>query len=231
MTDIFAVKISGTMEAALCDKYLKLLTPEKQAKIRRFLKWEDMQRSLVAEILLKVVIIEKLKIDNKKIEITVDKYGKPFLKGNLSFSFNISHSGEWVVCATDEYDVGIDVEEVRLIQTEDIIQNYFSREECRYFQDKGDIEKLDLFYKLWTLKESYIKAIGTGFSTDFTAFTIVFGKPVRVRSDVLEPWFLKQYEFDVGYKLSLCTRYIDFPPEIIFISMEELRFKAEKYLL
>ena len=56
MADIVAVRILKTMKEARWDRYIELLTPQKQAKIGRFLKQEDMQRSLVAEILLRVMI-------------------------------------------------------------------------------------------------------------------------------------------------------------------------------
>jgi len=231
MADIVAVRILKTMKEARWDRYIELLTPQKQAKIRRFLKQEDMQRSLVAEILLRVIIFEKLKIQNNEIGLAKNKYGKPYLKGNSGFHFNISHSGEWVVCATDECEVGIDVEEVKLIQTDNIVQNFFSEEECSYFKGKGDSQKLDLFYNMWTLKESFIKALGTGFSMDFKQFTILFGDPIRVRSHRLESWFLKLYEIDSGYRLSLCTKHMNVPSAITYLSLEDLREKAETYFL
>jgi 4'-phosphopantetheinyl transferase len=69
---------------------------------------------------------EKLKIDNKYIRINKNQYGKPYLKEYPNFNFNISHSGEYVLCAVDDKSIGIDVEEEgKHIDYEEIAKNFF----------------------------------------------------------------------------------------------------------
>jgi 4'-phosphopantetheinyl transferase len=64
---------------------------------------------LIMEIIIKTIIIKELEIENKFIFFDKNEYGKPYLRGYSKFNFNISHSGDFVVCAIDELSVGIDI--------------------------------------------------------------------------------------------------------------------------
>ncbi|MDF9507965.1 4'-phosphopantetheinyl transferase family protein, partial [Bacillus cereus] len=67
--------------------------------------------------------------------------------------------------------MGIDIEQIRPIKLKDILK-VFSEKEIEDLNLKTLADKYNYFYDLWTLKESYIKAIGTGFGTPFNSFTI-----------------------------------------------------------
>ncbi|MEI2358815.1 4'-phosphopantetheinyl transferase family protein [Mesobacillus zeae] len=65
------------------------------------------------------------------------------------FSYNISHSGEWVVCAVHLFPIGIDVEKVGKLHL-DIAERYFTEEENRDLLDKSKDEQLSYFFDLWS---------------------------------------------------------------------------------
>ncbi len=80
-------------------------------------------------------------------------------------------------------------------------------------------EKWQLFFfDLWTLKESYIKAVGKGISIPLKSFTINFLKKGEIAvklGNKLTNWTLKQYDLDPNYKMSVCGTNKAFPDNVI----------------
>jgi 4'-phosphopantetheinyl transferase len=68
-------------------------------------------------------------------------------------------------------------------------------------------KQLDYFFDLWTLKESYLKAIGTGLTKSLRSFTIQKNSDgiCLLEDEVKNDALLEQVQFDRGYKLSVCT--------------------------
>lgn len=109
-------------------------------------------------------LFKKHNIDYKLLSVT-DK-GKLYADGE--FHFNISHSERYVVFSVGDYENGIDIERVD-IYNESVIEHFFSENE-REFVNKNIMS----FSRLWTLKESYIKALGEGLYKDIKAFEISY---------------------------------------------------------
>ena len=88
-----------------------------------------------------------------------NKNEKPYLMQGTPF-FNITHSEECIAVALSNFEVGIDSETVRK-QPQEIMPNVFTKKEISMIENSKNPDKT--FFKVWTLKESYIKALGTGF--------------------------------------------------------------------
>jgi 4'-phosphopantetheinyl transferase len=104
------------------------------------------------------------------------KNGKPEISlPTTDIRFNLSHSKGKVVCAvTRNKNIGIDIEKITSdIDILTVAKNYFSKTEVNHLTTlKTPAQKLNLFYSLWTLKEAYVKATGTGLShIDKISFT------------------------------------------------------------
>lgn len=105
-------------------------------------------------------------------ELAKGEQGKPWLKNYPQIHFNISHGKDMVVCGVDRSPLGVDVEAVRPVR-----KNIFRRVLTKREQDwLKECEKYDGedswyrdFFRLWTLKESYAKAVGKGLAVDFTS--------------------------------------------------------------
>ncbi|MCL0100696.1 hypothetical protein M1N80_02650 [Peptococcaceae bacterium] len=95
-------------------------------RINRFFHFEDVKRVLVADILVKYGIYKNTKIGIKNMSFVENNYGKPFLKNTNDLYFNVSHSGEWVVCAIHHHPIGIDIEQVKKIEI-DIAKRFFKK--------------------------------------------------------------------------------------------------------
>lgn len=205
MLEIYAIKQSEILDDDTFGHLLTYVSEEKRERINKYRIKSAAQQCLISDVLIRSVIHQKLRIDNTDIHFGKNKYGKPYLMGNEDFHFNVSHSNEWVVCAISDAPVGIDVEKIKPTDY-NISERFFSEEEHNYIICKEGQQKLDSFYDLWTLKESYIKAIGKGLHMSLKDFSIVIFNGLIYLKDQIGCQFhnFKQFSVDMGYKLSVC---------------------------
>lgn len=107
------------------------------------------RKNISSEELLK----EILKKYHIEYDIFYNEYGKPYLKNNSIF-FNISHSGDYIVCAVSDREIGVDIERITL--KEMLIDRICTENEKKYPMTAEN------FTKIWVMKESYVKMLGTG---------------------------------------------------------------------
>ncbi len=224
MVETFALKLDSSLNEA-CYRYLiDKTTADKKADIVRFLKKDDAYRGLFAEFLARYTISKYSEIKNEHISFSYSSYGKPFLAGIDNLHFNVSHSGEWVVCAVSSKSVGIDIELISPIDI-GISEKHFSTAEHNDLLQKKGTEQLHYFYDLWTLKESYIKQQGLGLSIPLGSFTIQVhpekGITIQFNEPQNEKLFFKQHNIDDSYKLAVCSN-VNFFDEIKFVTLSEI---------
>nr|WP_157264645.1 4'-phosphopantetheinyl transferase superfamily protein [Bacillus cereus] len=194
----------------------------------------DKHRSLLAELLIRFLIQNDLNIKNEQINIKIDQYGKPYLNSALDFHFNISHSGDWIVCVIDKTCVGIDVQEILPIEFIDIVQNFFTKTDYTFITH-GDVHnQLKRFYRIWALKESYIKADGRGLALPLESFTfdILNYKDIKIlTSNVLKNCYFKEFNIDPTYTMAVCSMHNNFPQKITYIPQYKLVNKYKELVL
>lgn len=147
------------------DSLYSLLSKTRKEKTDRCKLKEDKILSLGAGILLKKACVD-FNIENFDNDIIYNEKGKPFFK-NSQIKFNISHSDNLVALAISEKDVGIDVEFIKPVNQK-LFDKVFSLKEKQDFL----LSEKENFFKLWTLKESYIKLLGKGLSMGLKSFQI-----------------------------------------------------------
>jgi 4'-phosphopantetheinyl transferase len=106
----------------------------------------------------------------------------------------------------------------------DLARLYFSTAEYRSLIGKTEPEKNRLFFDLWTLKESYIKAKGGGLTIPLDSFTI-YSEQGRIRvlsQDGPEEVFFKRYELGLSYRVSVCACNDDFSVGIALVDLDDL---------
>ena len=91
------------------------------------------------------------------------EHGKPSLAEYPGLHFNISHADGIAAAIVSEFECGIDCERVRPYR-ESVLRRCYSKAERRAIEAAVGSEHDFLFFKLWTLKEAYIKALGIGLS-------------------------------------------------------------------
>ncbi|THF76597.1 4'-phosphopantetheinyl transferase superfamily protein [Cohnella fermenti] len=182
-------------------------------------------RSLAAELLIRVLIVKRTSLRNEAIVFGTTQFGKPFLREHSldSLEFNLSHAGEWVVCAIGSSPVGIDIEEIASCD-DGMARHVLSDEEYMQFCRKDEVERRAYFFDLWTLKESYLKAIGAGLSLPLNLFSFALSDgEIMFRNDHNgEAAYFKQFHPDDKYKLSVCSTVDLFPECVTFWSFDRL---------
>jgi len=222
MVTIYTVNIATPLTETVYESYLQKIPQDKQQRIRAFLRREDAVRALVGQVLLHSIIIDSLGIPGKALAFEQNAYGKPALMNNQDFHFNLSHAGDWVVLALDQHPVGIDVERIKDMDL-DVAKRFFSAREYSDLMAQPETERIDYFFDLWTLKESYIKAIGKGLSQPLDSFAMIFEEAgISIIKEDKQQWFFRQYPLAPGYKLSVCAALDDFPGEILNKTQTEL---------
>ncbi|PZQ99068.1 MAG: hypothetical protein DI539_28810, partial [Flavobacterium psychrophilum] len=141
-----------------------------QQRILSYKNTKDVRASLLGKFLLKKGL-ELFKEEAHLTTLQQSKFGKPFREGS-STRFNISHSGDLVVCAlANKMEIGIDIELISSMTST-------THNQLISFLEKKQVLKIPSvsFWKYWTQKEAVVKAHGSGLSSLFTSFNINNGK-------------------------------------------------------
>lgn len=185
---VHAVRLRAT--EAVTAQFRELLTLDEQERAARF-RFPHLQSSFsLARGALRILAGRYLNTDPAGIRFEYGPNGKPSLAGGARLKFNVSHSGALALFAfTLDCEIGVDVEEIRpMPDREQIAARFFSAQEAA---EPG------AFFRLWTRKEAYIKALGEGLSS----------APPQS-----EGWTL--HDLDVPAPYAAAVVYLDGPREI-----------------
>ncbi|MGH8890811.1 MAG: 4'-phosphopantetheinyl transferase family protein, partial [Acidothermaceae bacterium] len=145
------------------------LEPVAAGRLGRIQHRESAVRALLGEILARTALSRHHGGAPSDLEFSVGPHGKPEpLLSN--WQYNVSHSGDWVVCAvSDSQPVGVDVERVRAPNLR-VARRYFHPRELDRLLKQPEHEKAGTFFEIWTAKESFLKAVGIGISVALNSF-------------------------------------------------------------
>ena len=224
MVEVYALSLPERQDDNTYRKLLSCVDKHKQERIRKFHRWEDAYRSLLGDVLVRCVISEKYSLPIQEIGFYQDFYGKPYVKDLAGFHFNLSHSGDWIVCAVDSTPVGIDIEKIATCDLS-LAKRFFTKKEYKWLVDRSEQEKDRSFFELWTMKESYIKAVGRGLSIPLDSFEIKrmpSGLMAVMAGGSATGYTIKNYYIDCDYVLSVCSIKRQFSEKIQIKSVNEL---------
>ncbi|MGZ5608487.1 MAG: 4'-phosphopantetheinyl transferase family protein [Methylobacter sp.] len=140
--------------------YYNLLPNGTQQKILRYRRWQDRHAALFGRLLLKIALVEAGYPSSCLELLQFDIYNRPSIDANIDF--NISHSGNYVVCAISTNGrIGIDIEQIKNIDIS-YYKNFMSIDEWNNIINNEAFT--GRFYHYWTIKESVMKADGRGLS-------------------------------------------------------------------
>lgn len=135
-----------------------------------------------------------IKIDEQTLLNMLDygKYGKPYLKNYPSIFFNISHCDGLVGCVISDKEIGFDIEKITKCN-DLIIKKVLTDNEQKILSHYKNEEYKEMFYRFWTLKESYLKWDGSGFSKDPKNISLRFNKDMnQIKSSELKVNFYQE---------------------------------------
>lgn len=175
MINIQLLRIPAEIPNEVWHSLLSLVSAERRQQAARFVHQADAYRSVLGEALARMTLGKWTGSRPGDLVFIRNTYGKPSLTSHPDLPFNVSHSGDWVaVISGGHAPLGVDVEKISPIDMT-IAERFFSPLESRNLAAEPAEEQLETFYRLWTLKESYIKAIGMGLSMPLDSFSMLRG--------------------------------------------------------
>lgn len=169
---VYISGIEGIDDPMIHPEWKDRLEPGRYVRLMNYQKEEDRKRGAVAGWLLKYAMAKE-GYDIKKQLFVKFLDGKPYLDGPY---FNLSHSGDYVICAVSDDEVGCDIEKIRQ-GSQGLIHKYFAKEEKeRLFALTNQKRKAQYFTALWTLREAYAKKTGQGLARTLPGLFFILGE-------------------------------------------------------
>ena len=186
------------------ENYLRTLAEDERTRASRFHFDKHRRHFVAARGFLRVLLARYLGTTPEEVRFAYGQYGKPVLTAEYrasSLRFNASHSGEWAVYAfVQDHEVGIDVEHIKEdFETEGIAERFFSALEVEKLNALAEEEKPAAFFRCWTRKEAYIKAIGSGLSHPLDSFDVTLAPGEAAAISRAEGWSLFDLDVAPGY--------------------------------
>jgi len=196
MVEIVTARNDDKLSAEQLNLLRRCLPKEIGDKANKFLKWQDVQASLIGKYILAKGLMN-FGFDMRALErLKYTTYGRPYLIPEIDF--NISHSEGYVVCAiSDELRVGIDVEQIRPVVISDF-KDQFNHRELTAIMKAND--KHEEFFRHWTIKEAILKADGRGLNIPLNE--IETNDHVCVAD---ENWYIHKIQLDSAYMVHLAV--------------------------
>jgi 4'-phosphopantetheinyl transferase len=148
------------------------LSPAEHARRARLRHPEEF---LAGRALLRRVLADMLGVAPREVSLREDATGRPELEGpkrDSGLSFNLSGTRGLVVCAVAcDARVGVDVEDLgRRLDPDPPVARYFATPEREDLARQPEAIRSRRFLAYWTLKEAYLKALGTGLTLPLDHF-------------------------------------------------------------
>ena len=217
---IFLTKDQEVSDQTLLEQYHQLLSEEELKRYKRFHFDEHKHQFLVSRALLRSVLGEYLSLEPAEIIFEQNSWGKPEIhadQNDQALRFNLSHTDGLVALAvTKTKRIGIDVEPIaREAELLKLADRYFSEAESLALKQVPEEEINHDFFSYWTLKESYIKAVGMGLAIPLDSFGFILNTD-SIGFEIAEPttenkkkWRFWQMEASADHYLALALHSED----------------------
>ncbi len=212
MIRVYAADVSQLPDPKQRPEILSVLPKQRQEKILRCRVLDKRKQSLGAGLLLEYV----LNLYGKtSADLRVGENGKPELD---DFFFNLSHAGDYAICAVGDKIVGCDVEKITK-EPPNLAEKYFCKSENEHLNQFFGAKRTKEFFRIWTLKESYMKMTGEGMALALNRVEFILGEAVSVYRDGIRcVCGIKEYEID-GYKCSVCSEDVEFAEKLCCVEL------------
>ncbi len=156
------------------EKLRQILSIEEIQKSEAFHFANDRQNYTVSHGFLRLILAKYLERKPESLCFDPNEFGKPFLKDS-PLKFNLSHSGEFaLIGVAEKREVGVDIELVREnVNYHELAAQFFSKKETDFFISLPQSDRKQVFFRIWSRKESFVKARGCGLSANLQSFDVL----------------------------------------------------------
>lgn len=232
--------VSTDLREADCRQFLPLLKQDEKERANRFRFERDRVRSIVTRACLRLLLSSFVSCAAADIRLVCNRYGKPKIaepSWAAATHFNVSHSGDFAAIAiTRTGPIGVDIEQVKPdLVSKQLAGTVLDESEISWLAQHSPEQRNGAFYRLWTIKESVLKAVGLGFSLDPRRLhSMITPENIEVWLDasrsrawrVVEPAAPEGYRaavaFDGSVHARIAVRNIDFREQFSGYSLVEI---------
>lgn len=196
------------------------LSAEEVARAARFVFCRDRDRYIAGRARLRAILSHYTGVPPAAIMFRYGPNGRPEIEGPR---FNLSHTGDLALLAVgDVVPLGVDIEALRPIAL-DLARRYFAPGEVRALMALPVEHQQAAFFRFWTRKEAYLKALGTGLATDLSSFTVTLhpDQPARLTtcaSGAVAHWSLHDIPLPPGVAGAVALRARQQPVSLVWRS-------------
>lgn len=211
-------------------KFANLLSADEKTRAERFYFARDCDRYIIGRGLLRTLLGGYLGRSPSTIQFTYGAYGKPALTEKINgrtLEFNLSNSNDMAVYIFNwDQPVGIDIEYIHPMKDmDDFALQFFTPDECALIRSLPPEQKQKTFFKLWTCKEAYLKANGSGLTTPLNQMEVSFtaeetASLIPLNDDPDQParWHLELFIPAAGYQAALAREQDE--KQVVFQQLE-----------
>ena len=212
--EIHVWKQSLSQPPAQVEFFRGLLSPDELERLGRFRFDTNRTEYAVSRGTLRALLGAYLGLSPRELHFAYSEYGRPSLATAGLLNFNVSHSGEVVLLAFARVRrIGIDVERIRTdFNTSEIAERFFSPAERAALGQLPTDDRHDAFFRCWTRKEAFIKALGEGLSHPLDQFDVSLSPELpaallatRPVADEARRWSLWDIQVPPGYAGALAA--------------------------
>lgn len=206
-TRIYIADISVLKDSSVFEKLLRTVPEYRQKKAMSFKFAKGKMQSLGVGLLLRKAC-EDAGFADADEHIAYGENEKPYL-ADCDVQFNLSHSGERVMGVISPFEVGCDVEIIKGDRGR-LAERFFLPEESAWIKHFESLEmQTEAFYRLWTLKECYMKVTGRGMSLmpDKFALHVDENENISLYHDGDRPEYtFREIDLHDGYRYAYCMK-------------------------
>ena len=176
---------------------IDILCAEEKIKAGSFVFEKDKVNFVKTRFCIRLALSYYLNLELKEINFVYNEYDKPRINptiSNIPINFSISHSNGLIVFAFQQnQEIGVDIEYVDNKKIDELLydESILSVEEIELMKSERPDCREKLFYKLWTCKESYLKALGIGLNMPLKQIRIVSNLSSVIAVDYNAPMLSK----------------------------------------
>jgi len=191
------------------------LSQEEISRKEKLISKKRQEDHVISRGVLRSILAQYLELAPENIPLKTYPNGKPYLPGSNLY-FNLSHSeGLFLYGFVLDVPIGVDLQQVYSISNIDtIIKNYFSPYEQQILSSEKQTGLKDLFFRIWTAKEAYLKGTGEGFQRPANSFSICNKTDglynFELREDPTAPnnvgWNIRELHIAEDYRAALAVK-------------------------
>ena len=173
-THVWIAHVPETFTRSSYVSYMELLNEAEHDRLRKIVHQHRKNEYLTTRALVRTVLSKYTGCHPRSLCFCSTKQGKPELldaAGATPLRFNLSNTTGLVALIVNlNQSVGVDVEAIRRDISDVSFERWFTPKESSVINASPPSLKQLRFFQFWTLKEAFLKALGTGLTTPLDAF-------------------------------------------------------------